>query len=687
MSESSTETYRVSADYESVSAKLAAANQAGKGLAWTCFFLALIWWSAAGFGLYSLSATSTLASQPAGLLIAGLGFAILPGFILLLAGFIARQNKRTHAANVLLLQASQGLLTPAHSAAEDIKTLAEATRYSTAIINQTSTAALKALKDMSEAMASERLRVESVSYAMADNARDLTLRLSEERAALETLSRALSDQVTIMGNALPRQANAMKDATLAANSEVAKADAALAARIEQMKHASSSLATRLIDLDAVARDASRRTEALYTTITRIEDKLGQSHKAVEMAERASTMAVNAATQTSNALKDAVSAALDGARDANREIAENTRIIQETAASAMAELRKTGIQAANAAARVQEQSLGISADSARTSLFAPMPVPDAAPLHVHVPITGPVTGPITGPVTGRDIVTAADIETFEQGDAPHLRLRKQPSMTELSLKTSAKRPLKTRRVYTDEIDPVEETRPEALEEDLFEMAAPPASDGTPTNTETERPRIAARASFHAETAPTPEPEQTAAQPQILELGSDPAPVFLNRPHLQKDAPKNAQPNEWRHIIADIGHTPEPLPQRQSSQHTKTVLPREATAEELISRLQISGIPLPTAFRSRDKRKIAAAARKDEQSRRRAIRLAAGSEVDRVTVRLTKDDQLMELARNFVSAEKAEALKALEDTGNSGRHASTRLSAYLLVDAALEPILRN
>ncbi|MEL7453818.1 MAG: hypothetical protein AAGJ50_10665, partial [Pseudomonadota bacterium] len=117
-----------------------------------------------------------------------------------------------------------------------------------------------------------------------------------------------------------------------------------------------------------------------------------------------------------------------------------------------------------------------------------------------------------------------------------------------------------------------------------------------------------------------------------------------------------------------------------------LPREETAEVLINRLQGSGIPLPTAFRPKDKRRIAAAARKDDKARRHAIRDAAGNEVDRVAIRLRKDDELMRLARNFVMAEEDEALKALADTSGSRRNASPRLSAYLLVDAALETAAR-
>ena len=165
-----------------------------------------------------------------------------------------------------------------------------------------------------------------------------------------------------MGDALPKQAAAMQDAAQLARQDVEKTDAELAARIETIKKASSTLATRLLDLDAIARDAAGRADALQSTITRIENRLSQSHKTVEMAERASTMAVDAAAQTSDALQNAVSAALDGARDANREIAEKTQIIQESSKQAMEDLHKAGVLAASTAARVQEQALGIAREA-------------------------------------------------------------------------------------------------------------------------------------------------------------------------------------------------------------------------------------------------------------------------------------------------------------------------------------
>ena len=638
---------------ENIKARLEAANRAGKGLVWSGLILGLLWWVASGFGLYALNQTSPLASQPIGVWIAGAGVIILPGLILVFAGFMARQTRRTHEANAVLLEASQILLSPARSATEEIQSLAEATRHSTGLINQTSAAALASMKETSEEMAKERMRSESVGYAMADNARDLTQRLAEERSALESISRSLSEQVIAMGDALPKQAAAMQDAAQLARQDVEKTDAELAARIETIKKASSTLATRLLDLDAIARDAAGRADALQSTITRIENRLSQSHKTVEMAERASTMAVDAAAQTSDALQNAVSAALDGARDANREIAEKTRIIQESSKQAMEDLHKAGTLAASTAARVQEQALGIASE-------APPPA-----------IEKQTAPPQPDPVAPQ--ISAADIAKFDTSDAPAPRSRKSPAITEISLPSNTKRPVKTRRVYHDEIDQPAETRPQPQDDDLFETQEGQHGE---TGENNEPPKI------------TPPEQALAAAP--LELGTIDSPVLLKQRAADKPAPSDPQGHEWRDIIADISETPDPIKARATQTNaappTTQHQPREETAIELISRLQSSGIPLPTAFRHKDKKKIAAAARKDDQARRLAIRSAAGAEVDRVYNRLRKDDNLCNLAQRFVDAEEREALKALDDTSHSRRHASARLSAYLLVDAALDPILR-
>ena len=127
--------------------------------------------------------------------------------------------------------------------------------------------------------------------------------------------------------------------------------------------------------------------------------------------------------------------------------------------------------------------------------------------------------------------------------------------------------------------------------------------------------------------------------------------------------------WRDIISDMSREDEPPRDR------------EEVAEELMDRLVTSGILLPEAFRPKAKRKIAEAARRGEKERKTAILAQAGRQVERVTQRLRNDRDLMRLARDFVSMEAEDALQALEQTQKTGRNASPRLAAYLLIDAAL------
>jgi len=127
--------------------------------------------------------------------------------------------------------------------------------------------------------------------------------------------------------------------------------------------------------------------------------------------------------------------------------------------------------------------------------------------------------------------------------------------------------------------------------------------------------------------------------------------------------------WRDIISDM-----------SRDESGNKPDREDIADELIQRLQTSGILLPEAFRPKAKRKIAEAARNGERERRAAIMDNAGRQVERVTQRLRSDRDLQALAREFITLEEADALNALEQTQKTSRNASPRLAAYLLLDAA-------
>ena len=607
--------------YESeLQRRTAETKSAGTWMLWTGLILAVLWWASSGYGAYAWVGIDSLRSMPTALMLSAAGLVILPGLILIFAAALAQQVSRARAANALVLLSSEALLSPAKTAEGDIRNLAEATKHSSALINKSSQEAMASLTAISKNMEDERMRAESVGYAMADNARDLTERLANERQALEALSRKLDEQAAVMTQAMPAQLANVDIATEKAKETFAATDALLRERIQELENTSGRLASQLANLDHLSSASVQTTEALHSSIHAIETRLAKTQKSIEIAEKASSMAVDAAAQTGQALTDAVSGALDRAREANNEITEKTLLIQETSSRTMEELRKTGAAAANTAARIQEQSRGILEEDDDDLLEAPIAPepPTAEPPHIHQRPVAPETAEFNSPIFAR-------------------------------------RPLRTRRVYNDPIDPIKETQPPAEETDLFEEP-----------------------SAHAEEA--------------MELGAETTPVYLtktkatsaHREQPTKTAPQqsstNGEASEWRDIIAEMDVT-EDAQGVSNAAHPVGDSAREVTAEELISHLQNSGIPLPTAFRARDKKKIAAAARKDHALRRKAIRSAAGQQVDRVAVRLNKDDHLMALAQRFVAAEETDALKALEDTQKLGRHASPRLSAYLLVDTAL------
>ena len=139
--------------------------------------------------------------------------------------------------------------------------------------------------------------------------------------------------------------------------------------------------------------------------------------------------------------------------------------------------------------------------------------------------------------------------------------------------------------------------------------------------------------------------------------------------------------WRDIISDMSRD-EALDAREETGFSdESGLEREEVAEQLIARLQTSGIQLPEAFRAKAKRRIAEAARKGVKERKTAIMSQAGRQVERVSKRLRGDRELMLLAQEFMNLESSDALTALEQTSASSRNASPRLAAYLLLDAAL------
>lgn len=589
------------------------------------FFVAALWIAGVllGFlGLGGMALTETV--SPLLLAAGGLG-ALIPAFLIIMAGFMGRSTKRAAAANALVLEATSRLMAPAREAGTEGIAFAEQMKQAASEVDRAMAHALTAMKAMAGEIGDERLRLESVSYATSDNARDLATRLAAERQALEALARELRSQITTMSEAIPRQAQMMVAAARQASDEVGRADTALENRLGSMTRAGDDLARRLDALDGLAREAATRTESLTFSITRIEDKLEQSRRTVDAAVRASEVAAAAAATTGDALKGAVASAIDGARQANAEINSATRGAAEEAARALARLREAGEQAAYAlrtasyAARIEGENLERKTGLAGPETMASIPAPQLRPS-----LAAPQAPYTNGHGSNGHANGNGHAATYSNGNG-------------------------------------RATRP-PMDDDLFEasadavIAASGMSEDSPlmlgrdvTSREGE-PLMLRRRHEDLPAAP-PEPQRRRAS-DMLSNGS-------------------ANGSALRDIISDISR----------EEAGSAPLDREQIAEALVTRLQNSGIPLGETFKPRAKKRIAAAAQKSEGARRDAIKDQAGKEVERVTHRLRGDAKLMDMARQFAIMEEADALVALEQTQSTSRNASARLAAFLLVDAAL------
>lgn len=579
-------------------------------MAWSGFALAIAWWGAGIGGTIGLIGWETISAAQPMLVVAGLIGLLLPGFMLLMAGFLAREQVRAAAANAIVLESAAKLLTPAEHMGQEARSFAAEMSAASSEVDRAMGHALSAMRAMAGEIGDERQRLESVTYASADNARELAERLGNERTALEQLTKDLREQTQLVGDAIPRQAGMIVDSAKAASEEVANAESALEARLASFDQTGHAMAQKISALDKLAAEAGQRNETLLFAIARMEEKLEQSRKTVETASRAGELAAAAAGTTGDRLMEAVRAALDGAREASAEIQKRTLETSESAAKALADLKGAGQQAAAAvraagmAARAEMDIAERRAAQATNALFdTSRSVPGS---------------------NGSPLETSPEIKT----PPPETPAPKAP--------------------------PVVASPSRAVDDDLFDAAA----ERFATNVENAVSEPINGTSIFTDDATT---DSVPANPP-----ADAARDVFDEDEL---APQKNGDTSLSAIIADMERDDQP--ERS----------REETAENLLDRLEDSGIRLTDIFRPKDKKKIAFAARKGERQRRSSINQSAGRQVERVRMRLRGDSDLMALARDFVSMEESDALNALENTHASNKNASARLATYLLVDAAL------
>lgn len=580
---------------------------------WAGFVLAVLWWACAAGALITLVDVNVLLAQPPITIVSGVVMALLPGLLVLMAGFMARESARGAVANALVVRAAQQLLEPTQALGSNAETLAQKLVATARDVDQSMGQALGAMKALSSEIGDERLRLESVSYAAADNARDLSSELARERSALEALIRDLRAQADTLNEAIPRQAKQMVEAARLAAEEIGRSDEALDARLSSMNEASQSLNVGLSRLSQMAGDAGAQSDGIVHAISQLEARLAHSKEMVDRAVEASETAVSAAGRTGDALRVAVSSAVDDARQASDEIHRRVRESSEVAASALYVPRGPGV-----------------GDPAETR-----------PVH---------TPPRAEPQKLPDIRPAPELRRSEPQQAAPVSRPQDRGDNGLF----ASPPPRARAAI--------EEGP-SLETELFEgtnqNAAPPPAEQLPPslshtnggafNTVEAPPRI--------ETPPPPFDPIEAAPPEPNSLSSQGSGEDLSREA------------GWSAILNDID--------RGGSGD----LGREDIAETVIRKLEGAGMTLANIFRPKDKKRIAAAARKGEAQRRGVVASAAKFELERIATRLLSDEAFVATARGFVDHETPDAMAALDRTQKSNRNASPRLSAFLLLDAAL------
>ena len=601
-------------------ARLQAAQNASSWLAWGGLGLAFLWWVAAIVGVIAAIGPEALAEIQPALVIAGIIGILLPGLMLVLAGMMAREQARATAANAVVLESAARLLLPAETMAEEAKVFADEMSKASAEVDRSMGHALSAMKAMSAEIGDERQRLESVTYASADNARDLAERLGNERNGLEQLAKDLREQTDLLNEAIPEQADMMVASAKAAANEVGAAEDALQARLASLDQTGRSLAQKISAMDTLAAEAGERNETLLFAIARMEEKLEQSRKTVETAARAGELAAAAAGTTGDRLMESVQTALDGARDASKEIHNQTFEASESAAKALAELKEAGQQAAaavRAAGMAARAEMDIAERRATNTSQALLRKTKAVQDRV-ADIAPPTEDPILEPEPETEVEMAPAPATVVQS----------PSR--------------------------------AVEEDLFEASADrmakamldeAGKNGSETN------GSGSNGSDHSNGSD--DTQLFSAGKSMIDLEGG----------IELTGTGNRNGESLSDIIADM------------ERDERSTLSREETAEALLNQLQDSGIKLTDIFRPKDKKRIAVAARKGEDQRRSATTAQVGRQVERVRQRLRGNLEMMTLARDFLALEESDALNALENTHASNKNASARLATYLLLDAAV------
>lgn len=656
-------------------AQLEAARTAGVWMPWAGAAMAVLFWGGVGAWLVATLGFDKLLAQPP-LMLAGGGAALFaPGLALICAGIMAREASRSSRANAVVLSSTRLLLAPAENSREEVSSLAEAIAIETQMLNRALTdtrARLDALKSDIESSVSGALKAAEIVRADSEV---LVHKMGSERQSLNQLAENLRNQSESLAKAIPRHAQLMAEATRSAQEQVRQADSTLDQRLRDMTETSGHLAQRIAQLDTMGAESRKRAQNLASVLMRLDEQLVQSTRMVEAATKAGELASAATKSTAETLRDTVSDALAAAMKATETINSRSAQAAEDARQSIAALTQAGTHAeattraaAHAArahadeteARINQLSDTLFRTATRATNAAEEGLERARTrIEKASLLLGRMKGAETETTSVDDLILEPEYPAAQpEWPRPHANGAHGNGAHSNGAHANGGHANGNHANGGDQPFPLFGARPTAASTPpvVLQPPAPQPAAPPPAAQPAKRPELIFGQHHIPRTAP--EDELVLDRPVQQHRPAPPRDPFFD-----DDEPPSSS---WRGLLSGI----EDVAPR----------PREAGAGSIIDRLDRAGVRLH-AVKASDLRRIANAAHQGERQRRRAIRDTVPSDIQRVTRLLESDRDLEHAARNFVAAEEPDALRVLSTSERAREDAAPRLSAYLLLDAAL------
>ncbi|MDP3735991.1 MAG: hypothetical protein Q8R02_01300 [Hyphomonadaceae bacterium] len=674
-----------------VRAQLEAARTAGAWMPWAGAAMAVLLWGGLLIWLIASVGLTTLFAQPP-LALAGAAAAVLtPGLAMIIAGIMARESARSSQANALVLTSARMLLDPIEHTRGEVNSVGEAFTRETQNVNRAlaeTRQRLDGLKHDIEASVTSALKAAEIVRADSEV---LVHKMSSERQSMSQLAESLRNQSEALAKAIPRHAQMMSEAARAAQEQVRQADATLDQRLRGLEQTAGQLQQRIEQMDNMGAESRKRAQNLAGALMRLDEQLVQSTRMVESATKAGELATAATKSTAESLRDAVSDALGSALKATETINERSAQASEEARQAMVRLKEAGLQAeattrtATMAARAHADETEKRISQLSDYLFradrkagnATESGLDRARQRIEK------ASLLIGQMKDDHGSSSVDDLVLKKVEVPVIPIPAIPLfMKDDSIrKEEPVRKDDSVRTIDDLIVRHEEPRP--VEDLLLDRPAPPSVQPfIPPDPPPMRP-AAPKPTASADFQPPPRPPVDNGEELLLQnidpfrrpFGSPPSQgaqpmsrhdaIFGEQARSNADASSNPALS-WRDLLTGIEEPPA---------HA-----REQTVGAMIDRLDRAGVRLGVVKAS-DLRRIASAAHQGDRQRRRAIRDVAPGEIQRVARLLDTDRDLQTAARTFIHSEEPDALRLLSMADRAREDAAPRLSAYLLLDAAL------